>query len=562
MKAKKIILISILGVLFLSVLITLVVFISNMNSFQSQLTKSLDVDKLCVSCESKYYSKDYEEEDTEFELSSCVMYYKANENGSYDIKCGDLSIFDNVLYHNAIGPYLGSGSKAELTEQESLSLYDEYFQSATKYIDESKATLVPMHNYVAVTKALKEHKTLFTTKSIKGDKTEYKLYFGKAFYKDAIKYVQGGTLIDFNKPMEFPVVIKFKNDKLTKISIKFNATIEFFISLGSLSKLRGTNYYEYNLYYDYETEFSPTDEQKEYPYSFYQNYEPKNVVNLSAIDFRSMKFHNGKLYLIPIQYTNNRYTLDIYDLKTGALIKKVDLPQNAYNVFDIVLRGDCVYVRVDPNNENKVFCYNEKTEQSTLYNLPATQIFFVDDELVIVENGKKISCGNDWDSLVQTSKYDNASWFYYDHYSGNTYTEIEIDEKNYLVKLTKDGFSNNKIPLPTSGYEFDFTQEGVIVREKLEYDQYGQYTHSKYFLYDSNLEKVKEWEIEFFDADYLGETAEYIFYTSFVIDKKTGKYYGFEVDIYKRYVIFDGVLYFNNDSSLFSTETLSIKNNY
>lgn len=562
MKAKKIILISILGVLFLSGLITLGVFISNMNSFQSQLTKSLDVDKLCVSCESKYYSKDYEEEDTEFELSSCVMYYKANENGSYDIKCGDLSIFDNVLYHNAIGPYLGSGSKAELTEQESLILYDEYFQSATKYISESVSKLVPMHNYMAVTKALKEHKTLLGAKTIKGDKTEYKLYFGKEFYKDVIKYVQGGTLIDFNKPMEFPVVIKFKNDKLTKISIKFNATIEFFISLGSLSKLRGTNYYEYNLYYDYETEFSPTDEQKEYPYSFYQNYEPKNVVNLSAIDFRSMKFHIGKLYLIPIQHTNNRYTLDIYDLKTGALIKKVDLPQNTYNVFDIVIRGDCVYVRVDPNNENKVFCYNEKTEQSTLYNVPATQIFFVEDELIIVENEKKISCGSDWDSLVQTNKYDNASWFYYDHYSGNTYTEIEIDEKNYLVKLTKDGFSNNKIPLPTSGYEFDFTQEGVILREKIEYDQYGQYTHSKYFLYDSNLEKVREWKIEFFDAEYLGETEKYIFYTSFIIDKKTGKQYGFEIGAYKRYAIFDGILYFNNDSSLFSTETLNIKNNY
>ena len=65
MKAKKIISISILGVLFLSVLITFGVFISNMNSFQCQLTKSLDVDKLCVSCESKYYSTDYEEEDTE-----------------------------------------------------------------------------------------------------------------------------------------------------------------------------------------------------------------------------------------------------------------------------------------------------------------------------------------------------------------------------------------------------------------------------------------------------------------------------------------------------------------
>lgn len=562
MKTKKIVLICIASVLLLSILISLGIFTANMFSFQSQLTKSLDVDKLCVSCESKYYSNEHEEEDTEFELSPSVMYYKANENGSYDIKCGDLSIYDNVLYHDSIGPFLGSGSRAELTKQEALSLYDEYFQKTTKYISKSITKLVPFHNYVAVTKALKEHKTLFTTKSIKGDKTEYKLYFGKAFYKDAIKYVQGGDLIDFNKPMDFPVVVKFKNDKLTKISIKFNVTIEFFISMTNPNRRRGTKYYEYNLYYDYETEFSPTDKQKEYPYSFYQNYEPKNVVNLSAIDFRSMKFHNGKLYLIPIQHTNNRYTLDIYDLKTGALIKKVDLPQNAYNVFDIVLRGDCVYVRVDPNNENKVFCYNEKTEQSTLYNVPATQIFFVDDELVIVENGKKISCGNDWNSLVQTNKYNDASWLYYDHYSGNTYTEIEIDEKNYLVKLTKDGFSNNKIPLPTSGYEFDFTQEGVIVREKLEYDQYGQYTHSKYFLYDSDLEKFKEWEIEFFDADYLGETAEYVFYTSFVIDKKTGKYYGFEVDVYKRYAIFDGVLYFNNDSSLFSTETLNVRNNF
>jgi hypothetical protein len=227
-----------------------------------------------------------------------------------------------------------------------------------------------------------------------------------------------------------------------------------------------------------------------------------------------------------------------------------------------VLHGDCIYVRVDPNNENKVFCYNEKTEQSTLYNVPATQIFFVEDELVIVENEKKISCGSDWDSLVQTNKFDNASQFYYDHYSGNTYTEIEIDEKNYLVKLTKDGFSSNKIQLPTSRYEYDFTKEGIIVREKIKYDQYGQYTHSKYFLYDSNLEKMQEWEVEFYDGDYLGETAEYIFYTSFVIDKQTGKCYGFNVDVYKRYGIFDGILYFNNGSEIYSTETWSIKNKY
>ena len=562
MKVRKIILISIAVVLLLSLLITLCVFISNRNSFQSQLTKSLDVDKLCVSCESKYYNKEYEEEDTEFELSSCVMYYKTNENGSYDIKCGVLSIFDNVLYHHAIGPFSGSGSKAELTEQESLSLYDEYFQKTSKYISKSITKLVPLHNYVAVTKALKEHKTLLTTKSKKGDKTEYKLYFGKEFYNDVIKYVQGGDLIDFNKPMDFPVVVKFKNDKLTKISIKFNATIEFNLGMFNPNKGRDTNYYEYNLYYDYETEFSPTDEQKEYPYSFYQKYEPKNVVNLSTIDFRAMKFHNGKLYLIPAQHSNNHLTLDIYDLNTGSLVEKVDLPQNAYNVFDIVLHDDCIFVRVDPNNENKVFCYNEKTKQSTIYNVPATQIFFVDDELVIVENGKKISCGNDWNSLVQTSKYDNASWFYYDHYSENTYTQIEIDEKNYLMKLTKDGFSNNKIQLPTSSYEYDFTQEGIILREKIEYDQNGQCTHSKYFLYDSNLEKIKEWEIENYDGDYLGETEDYVFYTSFIKNKETGKYYGFNVDAYKRYAIFDGVLYFNDDSTIYSTEALNVKNNY
>jgi hypothetical protein len=73
---------------------------------------------------------------------------------------------------------------------------------------------------------------------------------------------------------------------------------------------------------------------------------------------------------------------------------------------------------------------------------------------------------------------------------------------------------------------------------------------------------MQEWEVKFYDGDYLGETAEYIFYTSFVIDKQTGKCYGFNVDVYKRYGIFDGILYFNNGSEIYSTETWSIKNKY
>jgi hypothetical protein len=165
MKKKKIFWISIASVLLLGVLIAFSIFLSNMFSFQRQLAKSLDVDKLCISCDSKYYSNEKENNEKEFEASPCVMYYAKNQKGAYDLKCGDLAIYDSVLYHDSIGPFLGSGSKAELNEQEVVNIYDEYFQSATKYISESKNKFgVPMHNYVAVTKALKEHKTLLTTK--------------------------------------------------------------------------------------------------------------------------------------------------------------------------------------------------------------------------------------------------------------------------------------------------------------------------------------------------------------------------------------------------------------
>lgn len=562
MKKEKIIGVSIISILLIGVCVMLGVFLYNMVSFQKQLKTALAVDRLSISCDSKYYSNKKDESDTEFELSSVDMYYSKNEDGYYDFKCGNLAVFDNNLYHASIGPYLGSGSRAELTEQEAISVYEEYFVRATRYISDSKFG-VPMHNYVAVTKALKEHNPLFITKKKNGSETEYKLYFGKGFYKDIIKYVQGGDLIDFNKPLKFPIVVKFKNNKLVQISIKFNATVEFFISIFNPNKRRGTNYYEYNLYYDYEKEFTVTDNQKQqYPYDFYQKFEPKKAVELSTVYFRDMKFHNGKVYVVADNFVDEKHTLEIYDLKSGSKVKTVDLPKNAYNVFNMVIRGDNIYLRVDPHNEFKVFCYNEKTEQSIIYDLPALQLFFVEDELVVVENGKKISCGKDFNSLVPTNKYDDASWFYYDHYSGNTYAQVEIDEKIYLVKLTKDGFANDKIQLPTNNYEFNFTQEGVVVRHKLKINQYARAIQSKYFKYNGNLEKIDEWEIENYDGDYLGETDDYIFYTSFVVDKKTDKYYGFDVDVYKRYAIFDGILYFNNSSAIFSSETLSVKNNY
>lgn len=547
MITKKIILISVLYALLISVGILML----NMFSFQSQLAKSLDVDKLYITCESRRYTGAMDANNRELELSPTVMCYEKNKIGTYNLICGGLSVYDNVLYHASIGSILGAGSKALLTEQEALAIYDEYFQQATKYIgtNESYKFNVDMYNYAAVTKSLKVHKTLFTMKSIRGNETEYRLYFGKSFYNDIIKYMKKATVVDFNKPIIYPVVVKFKNDNLTEISIMFNATI--------VTENQEKNYYyEYNLYYNYEKDFSITDKRKESPYSFYQDFEPERTIKLSTINFRDMEFINGKLYAL----TDNDgcCNLKIYDLKTSNLIKEIDLPQNAFN---IVIHGECVYIQVNPNGyEQKVFCYNERTEESTLYDIPALKVFFVEDELVIAENGNKISCGNDWGSLVQTSKYDNASSFYYDNYSGNTYAQIEISGNKYLVKLTKDGVSNEKILL--SGYSYDFTQEGIILRECIEYDTYRKCIHSKYFKFDSNLKKVKEWEVKFYDGDYLGETEDYIFYTTFVFDKKTVKYYGFNVDGYKRYAIFDGILYFNNGSAIFSTETLNIKNNY
>lgn len=557
---RKIVWISILTVFLLGVLIALCVFLSNMFSFQKQLIESLDVEQLYITCDSKYYATEKEADDKEYVLSPIDMYYAKTEKG-YDLKCGDLSIYDKVLYHDSIGPFLGSGSKAEIMRTEAEKEYRAYFDRVTKSLSEDTFA-APLYNYAAVTKALKEHKTLLTVKSKSGDETEYKLYFGEGFYKDVIKYVQDGKLIDFNKPMRYPVVVKFAEDRLAEVSIKINATVEFSVGIFGQTKYRGSRTFEYNVYYDYERTASVTETQKEYPYAFYENFELKTALQFSSLSFRDMKFHNGKVYLISDEYSEDRHTLDIYDLKTGALLK-VGLPKNAYNVFDIVIRSDCVYIRVDPNGENKVFCYNERTGESVLYDVPALQIFFVDDQLVTVENGKKISCGADFESLTETDKYDGGNWFYFDHYSGNTYAQREIDGKTYLVKLTKNGFSENKIELPTSGVNYAFHQEGIVVREKSAVNQYGRFTKSRFILYNNELEKVKEWETELYDGDYLGETEYYVCYTTFWVDKSTGKCFGLDkVGVYMKYAIFDGVLYCYDDGAIYASDGLVVKNNY
>lgn len=562
MTKKKIIWISVATVLFISIMIAVGIFLSNMFSFQKQLKESLDVSQLYITCESKYYSTEKEADNKEYVLSPIDMHYAKTEDG-YDLKCGDLAVYDNVLYHNTIGPFLSSGSKAEVTTEDTVSEYQAYFENATKSISEYSSA--PIYNYAMVGKALKEHKTLFTIKSQSGNETEYKLYFGKGFYKDVIKYVQGGDLIDFNKPMQYPVVVKFTEDRLSQVSIKINAGLEFTLGTFNSTKYVGTSTFDYNIYYDYEKAFSVTDEQKEYPYAFYQNCEPQKVLQLSSSFFYDAEYHNGKFYAVTDEYKNNRHTLEIYDLKTGALLKNVDLPKTAYNVLDILIHGDCVYVLLDPNDEYKVFCYNEKTGESILYDIPALKMFLVDDEFVVIENGKRILCGMDWDSLTETDKYADATQFYYDYYSGNTYAEREMDGKTYLVKLTKDGFSENKIELKyesNNNFRWGFDPCGITV-QKQEIDEKFNLLKSVYTHYNFDLELIKEHEVEKYDGGYLGETEKYVFYTTFLFDKEKGRYYGFGKDVYYNwYAILDGVLYCNSDGEIFSSQEFEIEDNY
>lgn len=557
---KKKIGIIITTVLLASILAVFGIFLANMLSFQKKLKRSLAVSQINITCESKYYHDEKEADETEYTLAPIGMYYAKNGDG-YNVKCGDFIIYDTMLYHNSIGPSLGSGSKAELTAEDTVKEYKSYFENVTRRLSED-AYSAPIYNLAAVGKALKEHKTLFTFKSVNGKETAYKLYFGKDFYKDVIKAVQGGDLIDFNKPMQYPVVVKFTENKLSRVSIRISATLDF----DPWNTRIGERIFDYNVYYDYDTPYAPTEEEKDKPYALYQSYRPKKILQLSSSSLREAEYHNGKLYVILPEYQDDRYTLEIYDLKTGGLLKKVDLPKNAYNPLGIVLHGDCVYVPVDPDAKNMLFCYNEKTETTTLYDIPALQVFFVSDEIVVVENGRKISCGGDWDSLVETDKYDDCSSFYYDNHSGNAYARKQTGEKEYLVKLTKEGVSENKIELKfqpnNQNFSYGYTQDGITVCQKT-VDEKGRCIKSEYTHYNFGLEWIKKHEVEKYDGTYVGETEEYVFYSTFLLDKEKGRYYAFDkIDAYHRYAIFDGVLYCCYNGEVFSSQELETEDRY
>lgn len=557
-KKLKIILIttSIVVTIMVGVMVWLGVFLFVTDNFHSMIKKALDVPQLYITCESRYYDKQEYEEETEYK-SGLAMYYKKTENG-YDLQCGGFSVFDGVFYHDSEGPNLSSG-KVDISIKDTISAYKAYFEDCTRQISEG----APMYNYALVCKALSSHRAFFSSMRTSGNRTEYTLFFAEGFYKEIIKYVRPDSLIGFSSPFQYPVIVKFENNRLVQVEIIVVVNIERTVGPFGTQKYVVQSTYEYKINFDYEKTLSASNVQKEYDYTFFQNYEPQQTLQLSTAANSYNNFHKGKLYVIPKKRIDNRHVLEIYDLNSSLLIKKVELPKYAYNVFNMVIHDDCVYVCVDPNEQMKVFCYNEKTEQSTLYDVPAHKIYFVEDQLIVFEKDNIVSCGKDFSSLSQTNKYDDYAWLYYDNFSGNTYAEKEIDGKPYMVKLTKDGFSQNKIELQRKYFRYSFNQDGVNVRQILSQGLDQRITKSKFLCYNSDLEKISEWELENFDGDYLGETADFIFYSTFVIDKKTSEYYGFDkIDARGKYAIFDGVMYSWCDFQVYSTKNFTIINNF
>ena len=545
----------------LAILVRLAIFLLHMHLFQVHLEKSLtNQTQVYITYETKWYCEDsdvdeIDADEIEYTPSEIDMYYLKKENG-YDLKYGPLMICDNMLYHNAHWPapfYSSTGkTMAEVTAEDTIKEYERYFESSTKERGENI-----LRNPTVVTDMLKKYKAFFTIKSVNGNETQYRAHYGKEFFDDMLFESEK----KFINPMKYPVIIRFVGDKLKSVSFKietFTPGERVFPSNDPDSRKSGIT--DCNVYYDYETTFTAPDTQ-DYMLATYQNCEPQQILQL-PIYSSIIQYDDGKLYVLSDKDENNRCALLIYDLKAKSVYKKILLPQYNSTIWGIRVHEKNIYLETYENGATKMLCCNEETEEITLYNVSTTiaALYFVEDEMIAVTHQDGIYCGKDLNCLKKTDKY-NGYAFRYDAKNKKMYAEIEIANKRYLVKVTKDGYSENKVELTGTSLIYDYIlNQGNIVRVEYERDEKHKVIKSKFTHYNSNLEKVKETEVNF-QGGYLGETDEYIFYTDFLFDKKAGKYYGITPRIL-RYTIFDGVLYYEKDERVYSIDVLQLKNNY
>lgn len=541
------------------------VLLSNVIGVSAAVKKSDNAEQVHISYEYKSYADKKDGKDTKYESSPLVMYYAKNGEG-YDLVCGDFSVFDNVAYSASTGLYLGSGSKAEIRSEDSAREYAAYFKDFSKHFDENAAIKTARFDLSAVASALKKYKTLFSFKSTENGTTEYKLYYGKSFYK----YLLRKDYEHINSPFSYPVIVKVEKGKLVEVSLKVELTYKATIWPSSTYTAR--KIFDYKIRYDYEKTLSPTQAQENYPYGFYQTIEPEKPIELVDSYYDPVKkYHNGKYYRVgAYDPETERRTLTAYDLKTGEATDKVLLPVGGYNFHDgdLFIADGYLYLSVGDLRQILRYDLTEKTTAVYTFDGDMQVRAIVGDRILAWETSEGYYIGNDLASLQRAETYDEYGYngVYYEN--GQAYVYKEIGDQKYVTQITPDGEAGER--LDVSGYdEWYFNSDGIVAVKREEVNLQWRVTECTQYGWDFSL--IKTYEPLSYVGLFLEETDEFIFYegygayqgVAFAYEKESGLYYAYAgMDVYGYATKYDGVFYSNKDGAVYQSDGYKIVDNF
>ncbi|MBQ8295627.1 MAG: hypothetical protein IJX87_04240 [Clostridia bacterium] len=561
MMKKKILYIGIVAAFLAAVVVCLICFLANMIGLQNELKQCRNADRVYITYETRNADSMKELKKKEFEKSEQVMYYAKRNNGEYDLRCGNMGIYGDRYYHDTIGPYSSGGSQAEIRAAESAEEYKAYFQTYEKTPEK-----MPF-NLSFLLKHLQKHQTLFTSREHKGKDIVYTFHTGERFYR---KLCYGENVVQYNNCRSYPVTVTVTDGKLSKLSFTIDVKVRGYYFFPYMTSYTANSITQYNVYFDYQTVWQPTNEQNGYPYQFYKTYQAETCAEiLGEYDATYLQtISGGKLYAIVWDQQEQKEYFRIYDLKTGEKLAETETPDVWNGYEEIVVKdGEAYVVLAYTLGENgvaeagKIVKYISAENAWETYDIDAYQMAFADGQIIVLTKEDGIYSGNDLSSLAKTDRYPNCNTsLYYDNNSGNTYATQNTDGKSWLVKLTKDGVSQTA-KLPFVGL-LSFNAQGVVLGQT-QYDFDLNFVKS----YEVDIEKEESdvntlLQYAVFTGDFLEETERFCFYKGFVYDKTEKRFYACSSLSNTHGVKYEGEFYYIYYGVIYGTKTYTLKNAY
>ncbi len=522
-RKKLIIILSLVFVVVLLCGIAAFYFVNNSAMLSKAVDASFNADKEYFSYKVKGYLND-----------SITPYFSVEESGyyakkgeTYDLVIGDVHVFDNVAYNDKLN------KKSKITNEDSVSLYNEYFNNNEKDIVYDTLCLI------------RDMKPSFVTRINYSKSTSYYLYYDKDFYIESM-----GEFFDLFKENLDDLKVK-----PLEVKVKDGKVVGFFLKIEAV---QGENKItsESKISVNYDRSLQPSVPQKKYEDGYYKNLNFKHELDNKLADPFSQ---NGSGNIYSFSYdkeTLSRYFI-VSNIKTGNVVESIPVPSNfgADNVFE---SENALYLSSHINKQ--ILKYDFVTKTSTIYNFPksANVCAIIGDKILVHYVDEGFYIGQDLSSLQPTEEY-NAYGIRNIYYrNGTTYVAKGGGEDRELVILTPTGESNKKLSI---GYkDWYFNSQGIVVRK----DKNNDLGTRTFIQYDFDLNVKKEYVSRNEESFFYEETDEFLFFRDCVYDKKADTYYGLNIHFNsKDIMMYDGTLYVRvNGEKIYTSAEYTFTNNF